>query len=72
VNDLPKLRTGLCLDIGKATSSLGNTIQQSGPWSNAGFTYGKVPAKVLGWTLVVTGVWGFLPAVYLALSIDLF
>jgi len=38
----------------------------------AGFTYGKVPAKVLGWALVITGVWGFLPAVYLALAIDLF
>ena len=38
----------------------------------AGFTYGKVPAKVLGWALVITGLWGFLPAVYLALSIELF
>jgi len=38
----------------------------------AGFTYGKVPAKVLGWALVITGVWGFVPAVYLALAIDLF
>jgi AmiS/UreI family transporter len=34
----------------------------------AGFTYGKVSAKLLGYALVVTGLWGFLPAVYLALD----
>lgn len=34
----------------------------------AGFTYGKVPAKVLGWALVITGIWGFLPAVLIALN----
>ena len=34
----------------------------------AGFTYGKVSAKALGWVLVITGLWGFLPAVYLALD----
>ncbi len=34
----------------------------------AGFTYGKVSAKLLGYALVVTGIWGFLPAVYLALD----
>ena len=34
----------------------------------AGFTYGKVPAKVLGWALVMTGLWGFLPAVLIALN----
>jgi hypothetical protein len=34
----------------------------------AGFTYGKVPAKVLGWALVITGLWGFLPAVLIALN----
>ncbi len=34
----------------------------------AGFTYGKVGAKLLGYALVVTGIWGFLPAVYLALD----
>ena len=33
-----------------------------------GFTYGKVGAKLLGYALVVTGIWGFLPAVYLALD----
>ena len=38
----------------------------------AGFTYGKVPAKLLGWALVITAVWGFLPAVYLVLEVDLF
>ncbi|MCH7582718.1 MAG: hypothetical protein IIC72_08795 [Acidobacteria bacterium] len=34
----------------------------------AGYTYGKVGAKALGWALVITGLWGFLPAVYLALD----
>ncbi|MCH8972250.1 MAG: hypothetical protein IH918_09260 [Acidobacteria bacterium] len=34
----------------------------------AGFTYGKVGAKLLGYALVVTGIWGLLPAVYLALD----
>ena len=34
----------------------------------AGFTYGKVPAKLLGYALVITGIWGFLPVVYLALD----
>jgi hypothetical protein len=34
----------------------------------AGFTYGKVPAKVLGWALVITGLWGFFPAVLIALN----
>ena len=34
----------------------------------AGFTYGKVGAKLLGYALVFTGLWGFLPAVYLALD----
>ena len=34
----------------------------------AGFTYGKVGAKLLGYALVVTALWGFLPAVYLALD----
>ncbi len=34
----------------------------------AGFTYGKVGAKLLGYALVITGLWGFLPAVYLALN----
>ena len=34
----------------------------------AGFTYGKVGAKLLGYALVLTGLWGFLPAVYLALD----
>jgi len=32
----------------------------------AGFTYGKVPAKNLGYALIITGVYGFLPVVYLA------
>lgn len=34
----------------------------------AGFTYGKVGAKVLGYALILTAVYGFLPAVYLALN----
>jgi len=34
----------------------------------AGFAYGKVPAKLLGWALVITAIWGFLPVVYLALD----
>jgi len=34
----------------------------------AGFTYGKVEAKQLGYALIVTAIWGFLPAVYLALD----
>ncbi len=34
----------------------------------AGFTYGKVGAKLLGYALVITALWGFLPAVYLALN----
>ena len=34
----------------------------------AGFTYGKVGAKLLGFALVVTALWGFLPVVYLALD----
>ena len=34
----------------------------------AGFTYGKVSAKNLGYALIVTAVWGFLPVVYLALE----
>lgn len=34
----------------------------------AGFTYGKVPAKLLGYALLITGIWGFLPVVYLALD----
>ena len=38
----------------------------------AGFTYGKVGAKLLGWALVLTALWGFLPAVLLALQVDLF
>ena len=33
-----------------------------------GFTYGKVPAKTLGYALVFTAFWGFLPVVYLALD----
>ncbi len=32
----------------------------------AGFTYGKVPAKLLGVALLITAIWGFLPVVYLA------
>ncbi len=31
-----------------------------------GFTYGKVPAKLLGLVLLITAIWGFLPVVYLA------
>jgi hypothetical protein len=38
----------------------------------AGFAYGKVGAKLLGWALVVTALWGFLPVVLLALDQDLF
>ena len=34
----------------------------------AGFAYGKVTAQVLGYALVITAVWGFLPVVYLALD----
>ncbi len=34
----------------------------------AGFTYGKVPAKLLGYALLITAIWGFLPVVYLALD----
>lgn len=34
----------------------------------AGFTYGKVSAKLLGYALLITAVWGFLPAIYLALD----
>jgi len=34
----------------------------------AGFTYGMVPAKLLGAALVLTGIYGFLPVVYLALN----
>jgi hypothetical protein len=34
----------------------------------AGFTYGKVPAKLLGYALVITAIWGFAPVVYLALN----
>jgi ABC-type transport system involved in cytochrome c biogenesis permease subunit len=34
----------------------------------AGFTYGKVPAKILGYALILTAIWGFAPAVYLALN----
>jgi hypothetical protein len=34
----------------------------------AGFTYGKVPAKLLGAALILTGIYGFLPVVYLALN----
>ena len=34
----------------------------------AGFTYGKVTAKNLGYALVITAVYGFLPVVYLALD----
>jgi hypothetical protein len=33
-----------------------------------GFTYGKVPAKILGYALIATAVWGFAPVVYLALN----
>jgi hypothetical protein len=34
----------------------------------AGFTYGKVQAKVLGYALIATAVWGFAPVVYLAFN----
>jgi hypothetical protein len=34
----------------------------------AGFTYGKVPAKILGYALILTALWGFAPVVYLALD----
>jgi hypothetical protein len=34
----------------------------------AGFAYGKVGAKMLGYALVITALWGFLPVVYLALN----
>jgi len=34
----------------------------------AGFTYGKVPAKILGYALIITAIWGFAPVVYLALN----
>ncbi len=34
----------------------------------AGFAYGKVPAKLLGGALILTGIYGFLPVVYLALN----
>ena len=34
----------------------------------AGFTYGKVSAKLLGYALLITAIWGFLPVVYLALD----
>ena len=34
----------------------------------AGFTYGKVSAQILGYALVITAIWGFVPAVYLALN----
>jgi hypothetical protein len=37
----------------------------------AGFTYGKVGAKLLGYALVFVAVWGFAPAVYLALNLDI-
>ncbi|MCH8983001.1 MAG: hypothetical protein IH943_02730 [Acidobacteria bacterium] len=37
----------------------------------AGFTYGKVSAKLLGWSLVLVALWGFAPAVYLALNLDI-
>lgn len=32
------------------------------------FTYGKVSAQTMGYALVVTAIWGFLPVVYLALD----
>jgi len=38
----------------------------------AGFTYGMVSAKVLGYALLITAIWGFVPVVYLALDLDLF
>jgi hypothetical protein len=34
----------------------------------AGFTYGKVPAKILGYALIATAVWGWAPVVYLAFN----
>ncbi len=34
----------------------------------AGFTYGKVSAKLLGYALLITAIYGFLPVVYLALD----
>jgi hypothetical protein len=34
----------------------------------AGFAYGKVPAKILGYALILTAIWGFAPVVYLALD----
>ena len=34
----------------------------------AGFTYGKVPAKILGYALIFTALWGFAPVVYLAFN----
>ena len=34
----------------------------------AGYTYGKVAAKTLGYALVFTAIWGFLPVVYLSLN----
>jgi hypothetical protein len=34
----------------------------------AGFTYGKVPAKILGYALIITAIWGFAPVVYLAFN----
>ena len=38
----------------------------------AGFTYGKVSAKLLGWALILVALGGFLPAVLLALNQPLF
>ena len=32
----------------------------------AGFAYGKVAPKLLGWALIITALWGFVPVVYLA------
>lgn len=34
----------------------------------AGFAYGKVGSKLLGYALVITALWGFVPVVYLALN----
>ncbi|MFV2070694.1 MAG: AmiS/UreI family transporter [Pirellulales bacterium] len=34
----------------------------------AGFAYGKVQAKLLGYALILTAIWGFAPVVYLALD----
>jgi hypothetical protein len=34
----------------------------------AGFAYGKVGAKLLGYALILTAIWGFAPVVYLALD----